>query len=266
MSGGFESKPGRLGNNAIGSSASRDTLGPGKRTLTEQLPPDLQTGTAVSSVQRRSTAVPGDTSESVHAAAAHGIAGSSTRLPHLDLIQRSFGHHDVSGIEAHTDGAAAAGASAMGAQAFATGNHVAFAGAPDLHTTAHEAAHVVQQRGGVQLRGGVGEAGDAYERHADAVADAVVAGKPAGGILDQMQGGASHSPGVQKKPDDPPNKKPGPKPVGTHKKTDFGEYWVVPDGTKPAAAKGRYMKKITVSSTMGPGVRVDTNRLKPDAE
>ena len=35
---------------------------------------------------------------------------------------------------------------------------------------------------------------------------------------------------------------------------------------KPAAAKGRYIRKITVSATMGPGVRVDTNRLKPDAE
>ena len=35
---------------------------------------------------------------------------------------------------------------------------------------------------------------------------------------------------------------------------------------KPAAAKGRYLKKITVSSTMGPGVRVDTNRLKPDQD
>lgn len=35
---------------------------------------------------------------------------------------------------------------------------------------------------------------------------------------------------------------------------------------KPAAAKGRYLKKITVSSTMGPGVRIDTNRLKPEAE
>ncbi len=35
---------------------------------------------------------------------------------------------------------------------------------------------------------------------------------------------------------------------------------------KPAAAKGRYLKKITVSSTMGPGVRLDVNRLKPDVD
>ena len=32
---------------------------------------------------------------------------------------------------------------------------------------------------------------------------------------------------------------------------------------KPASAKGRYLRKITVSSTMGPGVRVDTARLRP---
>jgi large subunit ribosomal protein L1 len=31
---------------------------------------------------------------------------------------------------------------------------------------------------------------------------------------------------------------------------------------KPASAKGRYLRKITFSSTMGPGVRVDTNRLR----
>jgi large subunit ribosomal protein L1 len=33
---------------------------------------------------------------------------------------------------------------------------------------------------------------------------------------------------------------------------------------RPASAKGRYLRKITVSSTMGPGVRIDTNRLRPD--
>ena len=34
---------------------------------------------------------------------------------------------------------------------------------------------------------------------------------------------------------------------------------------KPASAKGRYIRKVTVSSTMGPGVRVDTGRLKAES-
>jgi large subunit ribosomal protein L1 len=33
---------------------------------------------------------------------------------------------------------------------------------------------------------------------------------------------------------------------------------------KPASAKGRYLKKITVSSTMGPGVKIDTARLRAE--
>jgi large subunit ribosomal protein L1 len=33
---------------------------------------------------------------------------------------------------------------------------------------------------------------------------------------------------------------------------------------KPASAKGRYIRKITLSSTMGPGVKVDLNRLRPE--
>ncbi len=35
---------------------------------------------------------------------------------------------------------------------------------------------------------------------------------------------------------------------------------------KPASSKGRYIKKITVSTTMGPGVQVDPNRTKNVAE
>src|SRR3954464_11861081 len=35
---------------------------------------------------------------------------------------------------------------------------------------------------------------------------------------------------------------------------------------KPSASKGRYLKKITLSTTMGPGVPLDPNRTRPDAE
>ena len=35
---------------------------------------------------------------------------------------------------------------------------------------------------------------------------------------------------------------------------------------KPASAKGRYIRKIAVSTTMGPGIRVDVNRLKPEQD
>jgi large subunit ribosomal protein L1 len=34
---------------------------------------------------------------------------------------------------------------------------------------------------------------------------------------------------------------------------------------KPASAKGRYIRKIAVSTTMGPGIKVDPARLKDDA-
>lgn len=33
---------------------------------------------------------------------------------------------------------------------------------------------------------------------------------------------------------------------------------------KPASAKGRYIRKITVSTTQSPGVRIDISRLRPD--
>ena len=35
---------------------------------------------------------------------------------------------------------------------------------------------------------------------------------------------------------------------------------------KPSVSKGRYLKKITAASTMGPGVPVDPTRTKPSAE
>jgi len=130
--------------------------------------------------------------------AAAGVASTGESLPYLEPIQRSFGAHDVAQVQAHVGGAAADAAGAIGAEAYATGDHVAFATPPDLHTAAHEAAHVVQQASGVQLLGGVGSVGDAHERQADAVADAVVAGRSAEPILEGLPGGQSVA-GVQRK-------------------------------------------------------------------
>jgi hypothetical protein len=131
---------------------------------------------------------PSDSRRGVHETAATGVADAGGPLPHLDRIQASFGSHDVTGVRAHTGGAAADATQSLGATAYATGSDVAFRGTPDLHTAAHEAAHVVQQRGGVQLKSGVGRTGDAYERDADAVADTVEAGGSAEGLLTGMTG------------------------------------------------------------------------------
>lgn len=134
---------------------------------------------------------PGDT----HAIAARGVAGASAPLPHHDAVQAAFGRHDISGMKSQVGGDATAASTAIGARAYAVGDRVAFAAQPDLHTAAHEAAHVVQQRSGVALKDGIGETGDVYEQHADAVADAVVAGGSAEGLLDRMAGaGATAAP------------------------------------------------------------------------
>jgi len=140
---------------------------------------------ALSPLQLRGDGAAGGDGGDPHTAAARGVRGSGGALPHLDAVQASFGHHDVSTVKAHVGGPASEATQALGAKAYATGDHVAFREAPDLSTAAHEAAHIVQQRSGVQLKGGVGSAGDAYEKHADAVADKVVRGESAAALLDQ---------------------------------------------------------------------------------
>jgi hypothetical protein len=128
-----------------------------------------------------------DTSH-VHETAQSGVEGSGSTMPHADAIQKSFGSFDVSGVRAHVGGSAAVANKGLGSEAYATGNRVAFSEQPSLQTAAHEAAHVIQQQAGVQLKGGVGAAGDAYERHADRVADAVVQGHSAEAELGKMVG------------------------------------------------------------------------------
>lgn len=120
------------------------------------------------------------------AIAARGMQGGGSPLPHLATIQRLFGRHDVQNVRAHLDGAANEAASAIGAAAFANGDHVVFAGPPSLRTAAHEAAHVVQQRAGRGPGGGIGTRDDALEVHADAVADLVVRGESAEAVLDRV--------------------------------------------------------------------------------
>ncbi len=149
-------------------------------------------------VQRRANGTAATTTD-VNATAQAGVAGANSRLPHFDAIQRSFGKHNISGIQAQVGGAATDASQALGAQAYATGNKVAFASAPDLHTAAHEAAHTIQQSRGAVGFQGLGAADDKHEQHADAVADAVVAGKSAEPLLDQPSG-AGQGNAVQRKP------------------------------------------------------------------
>jgi large subunit ribosomal protein L1 len=57
-------------------------------------------------------------------------------------------------------------------------------------------------------------------------------------------------------------------------KASFGEQQLVENVStlldaivraKPSASKGTYLKSVTLTSTMGPGVKVDPNRIKPTA-
>lgn len=141
------------------------------------LPPDRQ-GSATSQQQ-------------VQEAAERGTQGSGAPLPHLAAIQSSFGRHSLSDVQAHTDAQAAEAARAMGAEAFTTGDHIAFSSSPSLQTAAHEAAHVVQQRRGVALKDGIGAVGDPYEREADEVASRVVRGQSAESLLDERRSTAT---------------------------------------------------------------------------
>jgi len=159
---------------------------------------DLGAMSRASAVQRKELGGAAPDNAVVHDAAAQGKASPTRAMPHGDKIQASFGpDHDVSKIQAHVGGDSAA---KMGASAFAADGHAVFDSEPDLHTAAHEAAHVVQQDQGVNLYGGVGQAGDGYEQQADAVADRVVAGQSSADLLGGPSKGSSGKGGaVQRK-------------------------------------------------------------------
>lgn len=136
------------------------------------------------------------TSGETHAIAEQGAASEASGLPHMERIQQSFGaEHDLSTVQAHIGERATEANRQMGSQAYTRGEHAVFRKSPSLWTAAHEAAHVIQQRSGVRLHGGVGKHGDSYEQHADAVAERVVQGRSAAPLLDAAPG-LSHGGGA----------------------------------------------------------------------
>lgn len=119
--------------------------------------------------------------------AAQGTQGGGSRLPHFDRLQAAFGHHDLSGIQAHTGSTAQDAAANIDAEAFAYGTAVAFGTTPDLHLAAEEVTHVLQQSAGQAPSSGLGQEGDAYEVFANQVADRVVAGESVEAMIDTIR-------------------------------------------------------------------------------
>lgn len=218
--------PGKHANTDVLAGASQPhTKVPGRRSLTESIPaailPEHESATVPGTarmgsaeagtdtnhhfmpVQRRADAAGAVSSEKAHLAAKSGLAQATRPLPHVATIQRAFGRHDVSDIKTNVGGEAATASKSIFARAFTQGTRIAFAADPDLHTAAHEAAHVVQQRAGHAPPAGVDTPGDSLERHADDVADAVVAGRSAEPLLDAYAGArvGSSDQAVQRKSD-----------------------------------------------------------------
>ncbi len=121
----------------------------------------------------------------IQAIAKTGIQGHGGKIPHLDRIQAAFGKYDVSAINAYVNPSAATASKLINAKAYTMANKIAFADSqPSLFEVAHEAAHYFHQQSAIPLKNNVGQVGDQYERHANAVADAVVQGKSAEALLE----------------------------------------------------------------------------------
>lgn len=131
---------------------------------------------------------------------AHAVPRSPGQAlePAARMFLESRMRHDFSAVRVHANAEAAQAARAIDARAYTLGQDIVFAQGEYAPTTAegrrllaHELTHVVQQRRGIVLKGSIGQVGDPYERHADAVADAVVSGRTADMLLAQSPSGAS---------------------------------------------------------------------------
>lgn len=185
-----------------GAAQDSSARAPGKQSLVEQSmagPIGASGASFGDPVQLREEPTREETAafEDTRALAGRGTATGATSLPHLDVVQAAFGHHDLSGLVGHAGGEAGETAGAMGAKAYTAGRHVVLGPGADLFTVAHEAAHFIEQQHGlVHLAGGVGKAGDSHEQRADAVAAKVVAGESVEALLDQHVGHKSGTRGA----------------------------------------------------------------------
>jgi hypothetical protein len=145
---------------------------------------------------------------------------------------------------------AAAAARALGASGYTIGNQVAFARSPDLRTAAHEAAHAVQQRAGVQMSGDVGLVGDVYERHADQVAEAAAQGRSAESILDRMVRAGLHVPGARRAV------------IQRKVSSDWGEFDTTTYSNLPAGAVAGTEYGVDITLSFDPDTtKVDASRI-----
>ena len=120
MSGSFDRRPPRPGVSTRTGAVQETPASPGKRTLVEAYGPGAAPSKgpaaphpAFDPVQRLVDGVDSGQPPSkrvdpgyrdITEAAAQGVAGGGGPLPHGDTIQRAFGRHDVSGVEAHVGG------------------------------------------------------------------------------------------------------------------------------------------------------------------
>lgn len=134
----------------------------------------------------------------VHDTAKSGLQ-SGGAIPYQEKMERRF-NTSFADVQCHADSASAQACAALGAQAYAMGNHIAFKTAsPSEALVAHELTHVVQQRRGVDLKGGVGAPGDTYEQQAEAVEAAVQSDQPIDGILGASAAGSAQGRDLQPK-------------------------------------------------------------------
>ena len=116
------------------------------------------------------------------------MAAPAQPLPHRSRMEEAFGSAiDLSAIQVYVGGRAARLAALLHARAFAAGDTLAFAAPPDLASTAHETAHLIQQAyGAVPAR--LSQPGDAGERAAHDAAARVLARQDVRPALPRVRG------------------------------------------------------------------------------